>query len=105
MVGEKLNKPVRVPERINLSEYLSSACNNQKLTYRLASVVIHEGTSQTRGHYTAIGRADTGTYYRYDDRTVQKLSVETALKGSKDAYIIFYELKTSSANSTRDKVR
>ena len=62
--------------------------------YRLVSLITHVGPSPNCGHYTAIGEAPNGTYYKFNDRTVQSTSVKDVLQ--EEAYVIFYEM-------TRDK--
>lgn len=98
IVGNKLNKHIPIRQQLNLSKYSSKkgGANDQQLTYRLVSMVTHLGASQHCGHYTAIGLTDGGSYYQFDDSYVRPISVQNAL--STNAYIIFYELETSSPN-------
>lgn len=98
IVGNKLNKHIPIRQQLNLSKYSSKkgGANDHQLTYRLVSMVTHLGASQHCGHYTAIGLTDGGSYYQFDDSYVRPISVQNAL--STNAYIIFYELETSSPN-------
>lgn len=94
IVGNKLNKHIAIRQHLNLSKYSSRKCANETLQYRLVSMVTHLGASQHCGHYTAIGLTETGSYYQFDDSFVRQISVQNVL--NTNAYIIFYELDTSS---------
>ena len=65
--------------------------------YRLTSLITHVGPSPNCGHYTAIGEAPNGSYYRFDDMSVNPTSVQNVLNTS--AYVIFYEM----TKQTRDQ--
>ncbi|KXJ68745.1 hypothetical protein RP20_CCG001877 [Aedes albopictus] len=90
MMGGKINKHVELKTRLDLTPYSSkTAVSNGKLTYKLASMVTHLGSTQHCGHYTAIGGTDSGTYYVFDDSLVRPISIQNVTNTS--AYIIFYE--------------
>lgn len=94
-VGNKLNKHIAIRQHLNLSKYSSRKNTNEKLQYRLVSMVTHLGASQHCGHYTAIGLTDTGSYYQFDDSFVRQIPVSSVL--NTNAYIMFYELDTNDA--------
>lgn len=94
IMGNKLNKHIAIRQHLNLSKYSSKKCPSDQLNYRLVSMVTHLGASQHCGHYTAIGLTDTGSYYQFDDSFVRHINVQNVL--NTNAYIIFYELDTSS---------
>lgn len=94
IVGNKLNKHIAIRQQLNLSKYSSRKNVNESLQYRLVSMVTHLGASQHCGHYTAIGLTETGSYYQFDDSFVRQISVQNVL--NTNAYIIFYELDTST---------
>lgn len=98
IVGNKLNKHIPIRQHLNLSKYSlkKGGVHDPPLNYRLVSMVTHLGASQHCGHYTAIGLTDSGTYYQFDDSYVRPISVQNVL--STNAYIIFYELETSTPN-------
>lgn len=100
MAGNKINKHITIREHLNLSKYSSKRTmnHNEQLSYRLVSMITHLGATQLCGHYTAIGLTDTGAYYQFDDSCVRPISLPNVL--NTDAYIIFYELETNSANSS-----
>lgn len=94
IMGNKLNKHIAIRQQLNLAKYSSKKCPSDQLNYRLVSMVTHLGASQHCGHYTAIGLTDTGSYYQFDDSYVRHINVQNVL--NTNAYIIFYELDTSS---------
>merc|ERR1719209_571852 len=53
-------------------------------------MINHVGPSPNCGHYTSIGEAANGTFYRFDDASVHPTSLQSALHTS--AYVIFYEM-------------
>jgi len=57
------------------------------MMYRLAAVIIHEG-SLNAGHYYAYGR-NQGNWKMFNDSWVTELSGDGMI--NKDAYILFYE--------------
>lgn len=99
MLGAKLNKHVEFPQRLDLTRYLcpqSQYRGGQPLTYRLASLVLHMGSSVNCGHYTAIAQTSTGHWYQFDDNYVRLISPSAVL--DMNAYIIIYEMDKSEAN-------
>merc|ERR1719244_1072815 len=50
-------------------------------------MINHVGPFPNCGHYTSIGEAANGTFYRFDDATVHPTSLQNALNTS--AYVIF----------------
>lgn len=94
IVGNKLNKHIAIRQHLNLSKYSSRKNAHETLQYRLVSMVTHLGASQHCGHYTAIGLTESGSYYQFDDSFVRQISVQNVL--NTNAYIIFYELDTST---------
>lgn len=94
IVGNKLNKHITIRQHLNLSKYSSRKNPHETLQYRLVSMVTHLGASQHCGHYTAIGLTETGSYYQFDDSFVRQNSIQNVL--NTNAYIIFYELDTTT---------
>jgi len=90
-VGGKLNKPISIRPKLDLSPYASPNLQNAKLSYRLVSLVTHIGASQHCGHYTAIGLTETGNYYQFDDSFVRPISVANVM--DTQAYLLFFELE------------
>merc|ERR1719431_1805172 len=83
--------------KINISNHVRWApLHNIPVEYRLVSMINHVGPSPNCGHYTSIGEAANGTFYRFDDATVHPTSLQNALNTS--AYVIFYEMMKTSKN-------
>merc|ERR1719447_2772070 len=60
-------------------------------------MINHVGPSPNCGHYTSIGEAANGTFYRFDDASVHPASLQPALHTS--AYVIFYEMTKPSRDA------
>eukprot|EP00092_Neocalanus_flemingeri_P004825 GFUD01005193.1.p1 GENE.GFUD01005193.1~~GFUD01005193.1.p1 ORF type:complete len:1167 (+),score=221.51 GFUD01005193.1:109-3609(+) len=97
LMGGKNGRPVTLAKKINISNHVRWAPqHNIPVEYKLVSMINHVGPSPNCGHYTSIGEAANGTFYRFDDATVHPTSLQNALNTS--AYVIFYEmLKTSKS--------
>jgi len=97
LMGGKNGRPVTLTRKLDLSNHVRWARNqNVPIEYRLVSMINHVGPSPNCGHYTSIGEAGNGTFYRFDDATVHPTSLQNALHTS--AYVIFYEMLKSSRN-------
>lgn len=81
----KNNKPVEIPEVLNLSKH---ALTNEKNKYALKSVAHHYGSSQS-GHYFANCKDNT-TWTIYDDLDVKPNTQANHANG----YVFFYEAIT-----------
>lgn len=87
----KFDKKITISTKINLSEYVLEE-SGTPLSYRLASMIIHTGSSAQCGHYTAIALSEDGNYYKYDDEKVDPMLTEDVL--TSPGYIMFYELES-----------
>jgi len=97
LMGGKNGRPVTLARKINISNHVRWApIHNIPVEYRLVSMINHVGPSPNCGHYTSIGEAANGTFYRFDDATVHPTSLQNALNTS--AYVIFYEMLKTSKN-------
>jgi len=97
LMGGKNGRPVTLAKKINISNHVRWAPQlNLPVEYRLVSMINHVGPSPNCGHYTSIGEAANGTFYRFDDATVHPTSLQNALNTS--AYVIFYEMLKTSKN-------
>jgi len=97
LMGGKNGRPVTLARKINISSHVRWApIHNIPVEYRLVSMINHVGPSPNCGHYTSIGEAANGTFYRFDDATVHPTSLQNALNTS--AYVIFYEMLKTSKN-------
>merc|ERR1719370_651909 len=91
LMGGKNGRPVTLARKINISNHVRwAASKGIAVEYRLVSMINHVGPSPNCGHYTSIGEAANGTFYRFDDASVHPTSLQSALHTS--AYVIFYEM-------------
>uniref|UniRef100_A0A673YNU0 Ubiquitin carboxyl-terminal hydrolase 2 n=1 Tax=Salmo trutta TaxID=8032 RepID=A0A673YNU0_SALTR len=93
----KLSTFVNFPmEKLDLREFASE--NSINAVYNLYAVSNHSGTTMG-GHYTAYCRNPTsGEWYTFNDSRVSPMS--SSQVRSSDAYVLFYELASSSALRT-----
>ena len=67
-MGGKNGRPVMLARKINISNHARWATSTGiAVEYRLVSMSNHVGPSPNCGHYTSIGEAANGTFYRFDD--------------------------------------
>ena len=68
LMGGKNGRPVMLARKINISNHARWATSTGiAVEYRLVSMSNHVGPSPNCGHYTSIGEAANGTFYRFDD--------------------------------------
>uniref|UniRef100_A0A8C7J686 Ubiquitin carboxyl-terminal hydrolase n=1 Tax=Oncorhynchus kisutch TaxID=8019 RepID=A0A8C7J686_ONCKI len=94
----KLSTFVNFPmEKLDLREFASE--NSINAVYNLYAVSNHSGTTMG-GHYTAYCRNPTsGEWYTFNDSRVSPMS--SSQVRSSDAYVLFYELASSSRMALR----
>ena len=64
----KNGRPLMLARKINISNHARWATSTGiAVEYRLVSMSNHVGPSPNCGHYTSIGEAANGTFYRFDD--------------------------------------
>merc|ERR550519_1664356 len=98
LMGGKNGRPVTMTRKLDISQHVRWAnMRGVNVNYKLVSMITHVGPSPNCGHYTAIGEASNGTFFRFDDSSVHPTSVQNALNTS--AYVIFYEMLPTSRNS------
>ncbi|ESQ37193.1 hypothetical protein EUTSA_v10002775mg, partial [Eutrema salsugineum] len=86
---EKISKYIEFPLDLDLLPYMSSNEDPEVPTiYHQYAMVEHIGTGLSSGHYVAYVRSARGTWHRFDDSEVKKISEESVL--SKQAYMLFY---------------
>ena len=65
LMGGKNGRPVTLARKVNISPHVCwGAARNIQVEYRLVSTINHMGPSPNCGHYTSIGEAANGTFYR-----------------------------------------
>ncbi|KAB7493878.1 Ubiquitin carboxyl-terminal hydrolase 36 [Armadillidium nasatum] len=106
--GGKITKHVNIQKNIDISRYVNGVKplhpnGTGSYFYRLVSMVIHIGSSQHGGHYTAVAEASNNTMFEFDDASVRPISVQSALL--KNPYILFYEMvRKPKSNSVPKQV-
>lgn len=73
---------------LNTQIQLQVSTSNNPKKYQLASIINHIGSNLVGGHYTAVVRSPSNTFYEFDDTRVHKIDCPV---GS-NAYILMYEL-------------
>uniref|UniRef100_A0A8C3WYH1 Ubiquitin carboxyl-terminal hydrolase n=1 Tax=Catagonus wagneri TaxID=51154 RepID=A0A8C3WYH1_9CETA len=91
VTGDKMNKKVRYPERLDLQPYLSEQ-KAGALDYELYAVLVHSGWTSHQGHYFCYIRVGNGRWYRMDDAKVTACDAASAL--SQSAYVLFYSQRS-----------
>lgn len=104
VIGAKISKHIGFKQTIDMGRYLwrEPGESPKQLTYKLMSVVSHMGPSVNCGHYTAIAQVSSGQYYIFDDSCVRPISLNNVL--STNAYIMFFEMSSSSQNQPTAKI-
>ena len=86
--GGKISKHINIQKTIDISRFVNGGLvsgGNMKYShgsgdsggpyqYKLVSMVIHIGSSQHGGHYTAIAQASNQLMYEFDDSSVSFLN-------------------------------
>eukprot|EP01094_Clydonella_sp_ATCC50884_P025313 TRINITY_DN6606_c0_g1_i1.p1 TRINITY_DN6606_c0_g1~~TRINITY_DN6606_c0_g1_i1.p1 ORF type:complete len:883 (+),score=340.54 TRINITY_DN6606_c0_g1_i1:317-2650(+) len=84
----KNSKLVSLPQRLDLSSWMSSPGEDEHRWYQLYAVLNHSG-SLAGGHYIAYAKhSEDGKWYCYDDRRVTEMEASEVV--SKNAYVLFY---------------
>lgn len=98
--NDKITKHVRFRRSLVLSKYnakqSSKVVSPPSFVYKLVGLMSHHGSSNGRGHYTAVCQTPSGTYHRFDDHLVTQISYNDVSQS--DAYVMFYELDTQRPN-------
>ncbi|XP_014485886.1 PREDICTED: ubiquitin carboxyl-terminal hydrolase 36 isoform X2 [Dinoponera quadriceps] len=104
VIGAKISKHIGFKQTIDMGRYLWREPGEapKQLTYKLMSLVTHMGPSVNCGHYTAIAQVSSGQYYTFDDACVRPISLNNVL--STNAYIMIFEMSSSSQNQPTAKV-
>jgi len=84
---------IQCPEILDISKYLGAGAN-QKVTYSLSALVVHEGSSTNSGHYYAVVRSPDGSWTTKDDSHQRNIRLDQVL--AKKAYVLFYTRNPST---------
>ncbi len=66
-----------------------SKFGNEKAKYRLCSVLVHQGSSISSGHYYCYVRASDNNWYMFNDASVNKVKEADVLEET--PYLLIYE--------------
>lgn len=110
-IGGKVSVAMPCPVRTKLAEWCDMDCRERNDEYILTSVIVHEGTGASSGHYyTYICKTEQAQqWYCFDDSLVTAVSEEdlkqrlfTSMKTKRTAYLLFYsnasDLKAHAAH-------
>nr|XP_018896943.1 PREDICTED: ubiquitin carboxyl-terminal hydrolase 36 isoform X1 [Bemisia tabaci]XP_018897022.1 PREDICTED: ubiquitin carboxyl-terminal hydrolase 36 isoform X1 [Bemisia tabaci]XP_018897097.1 PREDICTED: ubiquitin carboxyl-terminal hydrolase 36 isoform X1 [Bemisia tabaci]XP_018897181.1 PREDICTED: ubiquitin carboxyl-terminal hydrolase 36 isoform X1 [Bemisia tabaci] len=93
-LGGKNTKAITINRNLDLSKFRPKGTHNsQQLKYKIASIIMHYGTSTSCGHYTAVAYSSQGVLYAFDDSSVYSSTFSNV---SATAYVIMYELDQPS---------
>ena len=60
------------------------------MEYDLKAMLNYDGDRGTNGHYSAVCKAGDGVYYKYSDRQVNPIELQSVDKTF--LYVLFYEM-------------
>ena len=84
----KIKKFIYYDEILNLSK-LNKNDSNEKVFYKLSSMLLHEGNSVDSGHYYSYIKASNNNWYIFNDHYVMKEDKNNIL--NQKPYLLFYE--------------
>ena len=91
LLGGKIGKPIQLTRDLDIKPFLKTAVNDPRgVQYTLRSMITHIGPSPNCGHYTAIGEANNGQFYQFDDASVRPIQQQQVLRTA--SYVVFYEM-------------
>ena len=87
----KIKNFIEYDKEIDLNNFSLSSVNKnkEKTSYRLNSILIHEGSSIYSGHYYCYVRVSDNNWYCFNDDSVRKVEESKVLKQT--PYLLFYE--------------
>ncbi|NXV72993.1 UBP42 hydrolase, partial [Atlantisia rogersi] len=87
LTGGKIEKVVEYAEHLDLRPYTSQTAG-EPLHYSLYAVLVHRGDTCYAGHYFCYVKASNGLWYKMDDVSVERCSINAVCR--KQAYLLFY---------------
>jgi len=100
--SEKIKKDIDVPVELKIKNdwLILAEKEQQEITYDLFSVVFHDGSTITSGHYIAWAKnPENAEWYEYDDKNVTKKTVNDKINNiseSRTVYVVFYQISEKS---------
>lgn len=94
--SSKISKPIAFGENLDLSKFMAQG--RHAGSYKLAGVVVHQGSGVSSGHYYAFGRGSNGTWNEFNDSSVSQAGFDRVQK--QQAYMLFYTRNVQTAADT-----
>jgi ubiquitin carboxyl-terminal hydrolase 36/42 len=97
-LGAKVPAAMPCPFSLRLARWSTADCAQRNLTYRLASIIVHDGSTSSSGHYYAYVKVAGRGWFLFDDSDVSQSSENriradlfTSLEARNTAYLLLYE--------------
>lgn len=97
-LGAKVGAAMPCPFNLRLTKWCTDDCEQRNLEYNLTSIIVHEGSSSSSGHYYAYINVPKLGWYHFDDSEVSVADEDeirrclfTSLASRTTAYLLFYE--------------
>ncbi|MFA6066814.1 MAG: ubiquitin carboxyl-terminal hydrolase family protein [Candidatus Babeliaceae bacterium] len=92
---EKIKNTVKIPPFLDLGAYVDTMSNQQeKKSYELRSVILHNGTDTNRGHCVTLVKKQERWYFCDDDKIVTPMhSLQIGDEKTNTPYVLVYEKK------------
>jgi hypothetical protein len=97
-LGAKVPAAMPCPFTLRLTNWCTTSCKERDMTYRLSSVIVHDGSSASSGHYYTYIDVPGAGWHSFDDGDVMQSSEDelrrslfTSLTSRTTAYLLFYK--------------
>eukprot|EP00173_Palmaria_palmata_P001180 Plantae.Rhodophyta-Palmaria_palmata.ctg1631.p1 GENE.Plantae.Rhodophyta-Palmaria_palmata.ctg1631~~Plantae.Rhodophyta-Palmaria_palmata.ctg1631.p1 ORF type:complete len:159 (+),score=4.26 Plantae.Rhodophyta-Palmaria_palmata.ctg1631:49-525(+) len=97
-LGAKVPVAMACPFSLRLRQWATDDCPQRNDTFRLTSVIVHDGSTSSSGHYYAYVKTREG-WYLFDDSDVTPSSEDalrsvlfSGLESRTTSYLLFYEV-------------
>jgi hypothetical protein len=89
-----------VKKECEVPSVLSVPCTDGEVEYSLRSIVVHQGSTSSSGHYVAYVRRGQSEWYLCDDHIICPVQVGHSMRfqtGEQQPYMVFYERSSMSS--------
>jgi Ubiquitin carboxyl-terminal hydrolase len=97
-LGAKVPAAMSCPFALRLSRWCTRDCAQRNFLYRLTSIIVHDGSTSSSGHYYAYVKVVGRGWFVFDDSDVTPTNEDiirgelfTSLEARNTAYLLFYE--------------